>query len=224
MRKWSSRKVGSKIRTHQEQGEVSARLAASQPPSRSKRLFQAGKVSTRSLASYGGGGGSRRKGISRGVGERRKEGRGELDEVECLPSLHPSSPYTLPDFAMHSSQADLFALFSLLSLPARPSSSCSMQAPPPGRPSFAPSSSTASIYPDLSRSYQQPPPPQQQQQLAPPSTPGVAPPSSQQQPVLAPVRPEDPVYGPLERASKLITEQLVKDQNLIGELGEGLQG
>ncbi|KAL7409572.1 Non-repetitive/WGA-negative nucleoporin C-terminal-domain-containing protein [Mrakia frigida] len=99
-----------------------------------------------------------------------------------------------------------------------------MQAPPPGRLSFAPSSSTASIYPDLSRSYQQPPPPPQQQQLAPPSTPGVAPPSSQQQPVLAPVRPEDPVYGPLERASKLITEQLVKDQNLIGELGEGLQG
>ncbi|CED85089.1 Nuclear pore complex, Nup155 component (D Nup154, sc Nup157/Nup170) [Phaffia rhodozyma] len=42
---------------------------------------------------------------------------------------------------------------------------------------------------------------------------------SQREPVV-----EDPTYGPLERARKVVNEQLVKDAGLVGDLGEGLQG
>jgi hypothetical protein len=35
---------------------------------------------------------------------------------------------------------------------------------------------------------------------------------------------EDPTFGPLERAGKIVGEQQVRDAGLIGDLGDGLQG
>jgi hypothetical protein len=35
---------------------------------------------------------------------------------------------------------------------------------------------------------------------------------------------EDPTYGPLERAAKVVSDRLGRDASLVGEVGEGLQG
>lgn len=41
---------------------------------------------------------------------------------------------------------------------------------------------------------------------------------------LAQLQQEDPTYGPLERAGKVVGDHLARDAALVGELGEGLQG
>lgn len=74
-----------------------------------------------------------------------------------------------------------------------------------------------------SSSQQQQPQQQQQQQLYPslPPQSSQAGPSSQ---ALSQPLQEDPTYGPLERAGKVVSEHLSRDASLVGELGEGLQG
>lgn len=83
------------------------------------------------------------------------------------------------------------------------------------RPSLSQQQQPPLLYPQLPLSPSQ----QQQQQQAP----------SQQASLSAsaaalPSKEEDPVYDPLERAGKIVGEQLSRDSSLIGELGEGLQG